>query len=72
MALQLRRSSCVDHVRSGAAVRCKRRNRKKDGTMGFRRARTAFGWLVFHRYSNCGVYYGNTLKSLFFGTDFIA
>ena len=64
-ALQLRgSSSCVDQFRSGGVVRCKRSNRNKtDGAMGFRRACTAFDWLVFHRYY--GVYYGNTLKRPF-------
>ena len=62
-------SSCVDHFRSGAVVRCKRSNRNKtDWAMGFRRARTAFDWLVFHRYY--GVYYGNTLERLFFWYSF--
>ena len=36
---------------------------KTNGAMGFRRARTAFDWFVFHRYY--GVNYRNTLKRLF-------
>ena len=65
-ALRLRGSSCCAYhfIRSGAVVRFEQINRNKtDRAMRFRRARTAFDYLVIHRYY--GVHYENTLNRVF-------